>query len=74
MSKATGGEHGVKQVIITRIIASFVIGLIIFLGTSLVFNVMGKEYSQFTPVGFIATFYIVFISFQRTGTPNYFLT
>jgi hypothetical protein len=69
MSEATGKKHSVKQVFITQAIASFVIiGLIIVLGAFLVFNEMGKEYSQFTVVGFIATFYIVFITLQPAGT------
>jgi hypothetical protein len=69
MSEATEKKHSVKQVFITQAIASFVvIGLIIVLGAFLVFNEMGKEYSQFTVVGFIATFYIVFITLQPAGT------
>jgi hypothetical protein len=69
MSEATGGKHSIQKVFIIQAIASFVvIGLIIVLGAFLVFNEMGKEYSQFTVVGFIATFYIVFITLQPAGT------
>ncbi|MBN2225719.1 MAG: hypothetical protein JW765_13700 [Deltaproteobacteria bacterium] len=62
-------KSGIKKLFISQVILSFiVITVLIILGGVLVFNVMGKDYTQFTVMGFLATVFFAFIVFQPNGT------
>jgi hypothetical protein len=69
MGNASHKTFTVKQVLLVQVIISFiVIGILLAAAGALVFSVMGKDYSQFTVFGFIATTYLAFITFQPAGT------
>ncbi len=60
---------GVTKLLAVQVIISFIIiAVLIVLGAVLVFNVMGKEYTPYTVLGFIATTYFAFIIFQPSAT------
>jgi hypothetical protein len=60
---------GIKKLFFTQVILSFVvIAVLIILGGVLVFNIMGKDYTQFTVLGFLSTVFFAFIVFQPNGT------
>ncbi len=64
-----GGRLKVGQALFANVVASFfAIGILIMLGKILVFDIMGKEYSRLTVIGFIGAVYLSFITFQPANT------
>lgn len=60
---------GIKKLWAVQVILAFiVIAILIILGGVLVFSFMGKEYTPYTALGFIATVYFAFIIFQPSAT------
>ena len=69
MRESESKRLSVGKVLAIQVIVSFVvIGILLAAAGILVFQVMGKDYSQFTVMGFIATTYLAFITFQPAGT------
>lgn len=69
MGKSEHKKFSVGKVLAVQVIVSFVvIGILLAAAGALVFHVMGEDYSQFTVMGFIATTYLAFITFQPAGT------
>ena len=69
MGESEPKKLSVGKVLAVQVIVSFfVIGILLAVAGILVFQVMGKDYSQLTVMGFIATTYLAFITFQPAGT------
>ena len=69
MGEPESKKLSVGKVLIIQVLVSFVvIGILLTAAGMLVFQVMGKDYSQLTVIGFIATTYLAFITFQPAGT------
>lgn len=59
----------VEQALAIQVLAGFiVVGILLSAAGFLVFYIMGKDYTRFTVVGFIAATYLSFITFQPAGT------
>ena len=59
----------VEQDLAIQVLGGFiVVGVLLCAAGFLVFNIMSKEYTRFTVVGFIAVTYLSFITFQPAGT------